>query len=117
MDLSELKKLIISSLESNPDAGSASAKLEEGGISYDFTHGFTDRVLDKVYAVKVKAIRELEFTKYLNFAFSRIALTGVAAIVILLISILVMEGSLSLNSLLGINDSYDESIICLLTGN
>jgi hypothetical protein len=46
-----------------------------------------------------------------------VALTGVAAIVILLISIFFVEGSISLNSLLGIGDTYDESIICLLTGN
>ena len=60
---------------------------------------------------------EVEFVKYMNFAFYRIALTGVAAIVILLISIFFMEGSLSLNSFLGISNNYDESIVCLLTGN
>jgi hypothetical protein len=116
MDSSELRKLIISSLDSDSDTKGAMAKLEGEGI-YDFRQGFTDTVLDRVYAIKAKITREPEFSRYLNFAFSRIALTGVAAIVILLISILVMEGSLSLNSLLGINDSYDESIVCLLTGN
>ncbi len=61
--------------------------------------------------------REVEFVKYMNFAFYRIALTGIAAIVILLISIFLMQGSLSFNSLLGLNDNYNESIVCLLTGN
>jgi hypothetical protein len=28
-----------------------------------------------------------------------------------------MDGSLSLNSFLGLSDNYDESIVCLLTGN
>jgi hypothetical protein len=60
--------------------------------------------------------REVEFGKYLNFAFYRIALTGVAAIVVLLISIFIMEGSLSLNTFLGLSDNYDESIVSMLTG-
>jgi hypothetical protein len=54
--------------------------------------------------------------KSLNFVFNRIALTGIAAIIVLLISIFLMEGSLSFNSFLGLSDSYDESIVCLLTG-
>jgi hypothetical protein len=53
----------------------------------------------------------------MNYVFYRIALTGVAAIVILLISIYLMEGSVSINSFLGLGDTYDESIVCLLTGN
>jgi hypothetical protein len=48
--------------------------------------------------------------------FYRIALTGVAAIVLLLISIFMMEGSVSFNSLIGLGSTYDESILCLLTG-
>ena len=62
-------------------------------------------------------VREVEDIKFMNLVFYRVAFTGVAAIVILLISIFLMEGSLSLNSLLGLRDNYDESIVCLLTGN
>jgi len=61
--------------------------------------------------------REMEFVRSWNLAFYRIALTGVAAIVVLLLSIYIMEGSVSFNSLLGLSDNYDESIVCLLTGN
>jgi hypothetical protein len=53
----------------------------------------------------------------MNIAFYRIALTGVAAIVLLLISIFLSEGSLSFNTFLGMGESYDESIVYLLTGN
>jgi hypothetical protein len=53
----------------------------------------------------------------MSSVFYRIALTGVAAIAILLISIFLMEGSLSFNSFLGLSDNYSESIVCLLTGN
>lgn len=117
MNSSEIKKLLISSLNSDTDLSVVSRKLEEEGISYDFSRGFGDKVLNRIFSTGLTVTREVEFVKSLNFAFYRIALTGVAAIVVLLISIFLMEGSLSLNSFLGLSDSYDESIVCLLTGN
>lgn len=117
MDSSEIKKLLINSLNEDQDPGQIAASLEDRGITYDFSRGFTGRVLDRIFSADVKVAREIEFTKYLNIAFSRIALTGVAAIVLLLISIFMMEGSLSFNSILGVGDTDTESIVCLLTGN
>ncbi|MCX6321230.1 MAG: hypothetical protein NTX93_05400 [Bacteroidia bacterium] len=117
MKPSEIKKLIISSLSVDADPKEASMRLEEEGISYDFSKGFGDKILDKLFSAGLTINREVEFVRSMNFAFYRIALTGVAAIVVLLISIFLMQGSLSFNSFLGLSDSYDESIVCLLTGN
>jgi hypothetical protein len=117
MNSSEIKKLLISSLNNDADTIEVSGKLQEEGISYNFSKGFGDKVIDKIFSAGVTVIREVEFVRNLNFAFYRIALTGVAAIVVLLISIFLMEGSISFNSFLGLSDSYDESIVCLLTGN
>jgi hypothetical protein len=117
MDTLEIKKLIISSLNSDADNAGISRKLEEEGVSYNFSKNFGDRILNKLFSAGVNINREVEFVKYMNFAFYRVALTGVAAIVILLISIFLAQGSLSLNSFLGLSDNYDESIVCLLTGN
>lgn len=117
MNASEIKKLIISSLNTDTDPVDVSRRLEEEGVTYNFSHNFGDKVLNKLFSAGIIVNREVEFVKYMNFAFYRIALTGVAAIVILLISIFFMEGSLSLNSFLGISSNYDESIVCLLTGN
>jgi hypothetical protein len=117
MNPSEVKKLLISSLNADADPLDVSGRLEKEGISYDFNKNFSEKVLDKLYSARYNVTREVEFVKTMNFAFYRIALTGVAAIVILLISIFLMEGSLSFNSFLGLSDSYDESIVCLLTGN
>jgi hypothetical protein len=116
MNISQIKELMISSLNSDADANKVSGKLKEAGISYNFSPDFTDKVLDKLFTSSSKINREFEFLKYMNFAFYRVALTGVAAIVVLLISIFFMEGSLSLNSFLGLSDNYNESIVCLLTG-
>ena len=114
---SEIKKLIFSSLDASVDTGDIARQLEGKGVSFDFSEGFTDKVMDKIFGAGMAVNRELEFVRNLNSAFYRVAFTGVAAIVILLISIFFVEGSISLNSLLGIGDTYDESIICLLTGN
>jgi hypothetical protein len=113
----DIKKLIINSLNEVSDNVEVAGKLEEEGISYSFSADFADKVLNKLFSVGLSVSREVEFVKYMNFAFYRIALTGLAAIVILLISIFLMQGSLSINSFLGLSDNYDESIVCLLTGN
>jgi hypothetical protein len=117
MKTSEIKKLLISSLNADTDTIEISKRLEESGISFDFKDGFRDKILNKVFSTGMTVNKEVEFIRSMNFAFSRVALTGVAAIVILLISIFLMEGTISFNSFLGLSDSYDESIVCLLTGN
>jgi hypothetical protein len=117
MKTSEIKKLMISSLDSDYDTLEVSRRLEEENISFDFKKGFGDRVYNKLFTAGITINRELEFVRSMNFVFRRIALTGVAAILVLLVSIFLMEGSLSLNSFLGLSDNYDESIVCLLTGN
>jgi hypothetical protein len=118
MNSSEIKKILISSLDKDSNMGTLSGELQDAGVSYDFTPGFNRKVLDKIFSSETLVVsREVEFSRYLNLAFSRIALTGVAAIILLLISLFLMEGSLSLNSILGLNDTQGESIVCLLTGN
>lgn len=117
MDSSELKRVLINSLNSDADPTEFSAQIREAGISYDFRNGFKDKILDRLFGAGLSFNREVEFIRSMNFAFYRIALTGVAAIVVLLISIFLMEGSLTFNSLLGLNDNYNESIVSLLTGN
>jgi hypothetical protein len=116
MKLSEIKNLVISSLNIDADPQEAARILEEEGVSFDFSNSFGDKILGKLFPAELVINREVEFMKSLNFVFNRIALTGIAAIIVLLISIFLMEGSLSFNSFLGLSDSYDESIVCLLTG-
>ena len=117
MKPSEIKKLIIGSMDADAAPEEIARRLEEEGVSFDFSKGFSERVTDKIFTAGVTLIRQTEFVRSLNYVFYRVALSGVAAIVILLISIFFMEGSLSFNSFLGLGDSYDESIVCLLTGN
>lgn len=117
MKPAEIKELIINSLSSDSDSGDTMRKLEEAGLKYSFSDGFRNKVLDRLFSATVAVNREMDFVRSMSSVFYRIALTGIAAIVILLISIFLMEGSLSFNSFLGLSDSYNESIVCLLTGN
>lgn len=117
MKSQEIKKLIISLPDSETDSGNIARQLDEAGVSFDFREDFYSRIIDKISVTGQRTTVEPEFVKNLSSAFYRIALTGVAAIILLLISIFMMEGSLSINSFLGIGDTFDESIVCLLTGN
>lgn len=117
MKVSDFKKLLIRSLDENGGPETASLIIEEAGSAFRFSDGFHDKVLDRIYSSGSAAIRKVEFARNMNHVFYRIALTGVAAIVILMISIFVMEGSISVDSFLGLGDTYDESIVCLITGN
>jgi hypothetical protein len=117
MEISKLKELIIRSLDKESDPENALRGLDEAGVSYRFSDGFQDKVLGKIASAGNTVIREMESVRNLNNVFYRIALTGVAAIVILLISIFMVQGSLTVDSFLGLGSSYDESLLYLLTGN
>jgi type IV secretory pathway VirB6-like protein len=112
----EVKKLIIRSLDADSSPQEMTNQLENAGVSYDFSKGFADKVTTKIFSASLSVNREVEFVMSMSYVFKRIAFTGIAAIVILMISIFVMEGSFSLNSILGMGSNYDESIICMLTG-
>ena len=116
MKPSEIEKVLITSLNADYDTTEDSRRLELEGFTYDFRTGFSDRVLDKLFRAGNVIKSELDFLKSMNFVFYRIAISGVAAIVLLLISFFLIEGSISFNSFLGLSDNYDESIVCLLTG-
>ena len=53
MDTSEIKKLIISSLDKGVDAVKVARKLEEEGVSYNFSENFGDKVLTKLFSAGV----------------------------------------------------------------
>ena len=116
MERDKIKELIINSLSAEYDSENTLRNLEEAGVNYSFGEGFRDKIIEKIFQTTTTVNREIEFIRSMNSVFYRIALSGVAAIVILLFSIFLKEGSLSFNTFLGLKDSYDESIVYLLTG-
>jgi hypothetical protein len=116
MNREEIKKLVNASLDHESSTKEIADRLEHEGVAYDFKNGFTEKVVDKIFSASKQVNQEVEFVLSMNYAFKRIALTGVAAIIILMLSIFIMEGSFSINSIFGIGNTYDESIISMLTG-
>ena len=117
MKILEIKELISRSMDANAPTSDIPGKLEEGGVILDFNPGFSEKVIDKLFSVVDPLIIEREYVRNLSYIFYRMALSGIAAIIFLLLSIFLMEGSLSFNSFLGIGETNEESIVCLLTGN
>jgi len=117
MNTSEIKKIMLRSLDTDADPQEVADIVERETGTIDFKEGFSERVMAKLDKPGIAAVREIDYIRSMNIAFYRIALTGVAAIVLLLISIFLMEGSLSFNSFLGLSGTNDDSIVYLLTGN
>ncbi|MBI5008635.1 MAG: hypothetical protein HZB98_03075 [Bacteroidia bacterium] len=116
MKTSEIKKRIIGSLENEHNDKKAVASLQEA-LAWDFSEGFEERVLAKLRIERSEVRYEYEFNHNLNLVFYRVAFTAAAAIIFLMLSVFLKEGSLSFDSLLGMSDGYSESIVCMLTGN
>jgi hypothetical protein len=116
MKTEELKARMLNALDPGADPGTVFTELGREGVIFDFSERFTTAVLAKLGRETGMMNRETDFSRNLNFAFRSIAVSGVAVIIILLISNFIMNGSFSLNSFLGLTDNYDESIVCLLMG-
>lgn len=117
MKPSELLLLIESGFLPEARAGDIHDRLVSEGVDYSFRQGFTDKVINRISEGVIVLNRQLDFSRALNSIFYRVAFAGVAAIIIMLISIFISEGSLTLNSLVGISGNLDESLIGLLTIN
>lgn len=119
MKYSDLKELIVNSLNADSETDGLPLILEQEGVRYEFSDSFHERLSQRLAQERNLSLnREEEFVSNLLFLFKRISLTGVAAIIVLAISLFMAgDGSLSLNSLIGLNDMGDESFFYLLTGN
>lgn len=115
MKAAEIKDLFDKALDPMSSTDNIPEKLEESGVIFDFKPGFDAKVTGRLFTA-APVSREMEFVKTLYHVFTRIAVTGVAAILILLLSIFISEGTLSLDSFLGLSDSAEESMVFLLTG-
>lgn len=81
---------------------------------YSFSSGFQEKVMTKVYEEKEPLILRPEFNRSLFTVFKRVALTGVAAIVILFLSIYLSDDSFTFNSLTGGEPYSDDNLVSYL---
>ena len=81
---------------------------------YSFSPGFQEKVMTKVYEEKEPLILRPEFNRSLFTVFKRVALTGVAAIIILFLSIYLTDDSFKFNSLTGGDPYSDDNLVSYL---
>ena len=92
------------------------ATLAEIRSFYDFDAGFTGRVMQRLEAIEPGRLYEGVILS-MNSLFLRIAVTGVAAIILLAVSVFLSGGNLSFETLLGLGNTTEEGMISLLSGN
>lgn len=106
-------------LSESPELREEKRKLLEmrGIISsaqYSFSDGFQAKVMDRIGEENEPLILQPEFNRSLFTVFKRVALTGVAAILILFLSIYLSNDSFTLETLTG-GDSYsDDNLVSYL---
>ncbi len=82
--------------------------------NYSFSDGFHNRVMQAVSDEKKGKVISIDFTRSFTSMFNRIAVAGVAAILLLVISLYISHGSLNVNTLTGIDPISEDNLISVL---
>lgn len=116
MNKDELLKLVkLLGTEANPEEAD-DALISGIRASYDFSPDFTGRVMARL-AGKVPERYYDSILVSMNSLFMRIAISGVAAVILLAVSVFLSGGDFSFETLLGLGDTTEEGMISLLSGN
>ena len=110
----ELKELLIRSLTEEIDEMDIRVLNEEAIPKYIFSPSFREKVLSRLAGAGIANGNRPEKLALWNNAFLRIAFVGAAIIIILVVSILLTQGSLSYDTLLGLDPGVDEGLVSLL---
>ena len=81
---------------------------------YSFDAGFHAKVMERIAEEKEPLILRPEFNRFLFTVFKRVALTGVAAIIILFLSIYLSDDSFSFHSITGGDTYSDDNLVSYL---
>ncbi|MCK4630206.1 MAG: hypothetical protein KAT40_02115 [Bacteroidales bacterium] len=82
--------------------------------NYSFSDGFRNRVMQAVSDEKKGKVISIDFTRTFTSMFNRIAVAGVAAIVLLVISLYISHGSLNVNTFTGVDPISQDNLVSVL---
>jgi len=82
--------------------------------NYSFSDGFRNRVMQAVNNEKKGKVISIDFTRSFTSMFNRIAVAGVAVIVLLVISLYISHGSLNINTFTGVDPISEDNLISVL---
>lgn len=114
MKKEELKELLLRSLTEEIADKDIRVLNEKAIPKYKFSSSFRETVMGRLAGNGIGNVLKTEKIAGWNHAFLRIALAGAAIIIILVVSILLTQGSLSYDTLLGLDSSVDEGLVSLL---
>jgi negative regulator of sigma E activity len=109
-----LKELVLKVLTTDLNEEEQELLKREAVPVYSFSNGFKDSVMDRISKGSVSLVLRPDFLRSLNEIFRRVAFTGVAAIIVLIVIMFVSQGSISYDTLLGIDATIDDPLISLL---
>ncbi len=114
MNNDDLRELLLHSI--TEDVSDKERRLIEEEAIYDYSFGndFRERVMNRLEPVKTRLFSGIDFLRSFDIIFKRVALAGFTVIIILTISLLISQGSLSYDTLLGLDTHVDEGLVSLL---
>ncbi|MFN2380686.1 MAG: hypothetical protein ABR519_10840 [Bacteroidales bacterium] len=110
----KLKELVLKVLTTDLNEEEQGLLEREVVPAYSFSNGFRDSVMERINNGTVSLGLRPDFLRSFNEIFRRVAVTGVAAIVVLIVIMFVSQGSISYDTLLGIDATIDDPLISLL---
>jgi hypothetical protein len=114
MKKDDVKELLLRSLTDNISNKERGILQDNVLPDYEFSSEFNKKVMSQVSGKKILTLNRLDIIAGMDNAFLKIALTGAAAIILLTVSLFISQGSLSYDTLLGLDNSVDEGLISLL---
>ena len=82
--------------------------------NFSFSDGFRNRVMQAIGDEKKGRVISMDFTRSFTSMFNRIAVAGVAAILLLVISLYISHGSLNVNTFTGVDPISEDNLISVL---
>ena len=119
-ELSEDEKKLLEEYLKDPALKAEAEELREmrdllGETSWYFDEGFSSRVMHRIHEEKEQAkVVEMENTGQFFHLFRKIAVASIAAIVILLISLFMTNGSLDKETVLGVDNYSEDNLVSYL---
>ena len=113
MNNAELKKLALKSLTEDISDSERAIIKSELITDYRFSDKFKERVID-IIDNNGLSLFDYDFVLKLNSLFKRVAITGMVAIIALIVSIFISQGTLSIDTIIGIDTTVDDGLLSLL---
>lgn len=114
MEPEKIKDLLFRSLSSDLEDNEREVLEKELLTDHKFSVGFRDRVMKHITSGRILINGKRELLRSFDSIFMKVAIPGAAAVIILVLSLLFSQGSLSYDTLLGIDNEVDGVLISLL---